>query len=339
MKVCIGESIKNKKKVLLYCRLFVLLHKTKPKSGRKKTIMKTYTKFKEYIWLVNTIYHAKAISLADINRKWLLTDMSDGIEMARTTFYRHKCAIEDIFGIIIECDKKNGNKYYISNERVLNEESVQNWMLSTLSVGNIVEESQSLHDRILLEHIPSGGERLQQVIRAMKESRSIQITYRRYTSASSSSFILDPYCVKLFRQRWYLVGKLSNGLLATFAFDRMEELEILHKKFKIEEDFDARDFFSESFGIVVDEKIPMQRIVLRAYGYEPYYMRDLPLHHTQREINTTEEYADFELTLRPTSDFKTKLISRGEWLEVLEPQTLADEIRDWHQKAVDRYKK
>ena len=45
--------------------------------------MKTYTKFKEYIWLVNTIYHAKAISLADINRKWLLTDMSDGIEMAR----------------------------------------------------------------------------------------------------------------------------------------------------------------------------------------------------------------------------------------------------------------
>ena len=48
--------------------------------------MKTYTKFKEYIWLVNTIYHAKAITFAEINERWLKTDMSEGVEMARTTF-------------------------------------------------------------------------------------------------------------------------------------------------------------------------------------------------------------------------------------------------------------
>ena len=87
--------------------------------------MTTYTKFKEYIWLVNTIYHVKAITFAEINECWLKTDMSEGVEMARTTFYRHKCAIEDIFGIYIECDKKNGNKYYIGNEYVLREDSVQ----------------------------------------------------------------------------------------------------------------------------------------------------------------------------------------------------------------------
>ena len=46
-------------------------------------------------------------------------------------------------------DAKNGNKYYIGNEYVLREDSVQNWMLSTLSVGNMVEASQSLHNRIL----------------------------------------------------------------------------------------------------------------------------------------------------------------------------------------------
>ena len=75
--------------------------------------MTTYTKFKEYIWLVNTIYHAKSITLTEINRQWMQTEMSEGKEMARTTFYRNKCAIEDIFGIYIECDNKNGHKYYI----------------------------------------------------------------------------------------------------------------------------------------------------------------------------------------------------------------------------------
>ena len=131
--------------------------------------MKTYTKFKEYIWLVNTIYHAKAITLADINKKWLETDMSEGVPLSRTTFHRHRIAIEEMFGLFIECDKRNGNKYYIGNSDVLEEESVQNWMLSTMSVGNMVGESQSLHHRILLEDIPSGGDKLQLVMKAMKE--------------------------------------------------------------------------------------------------------------------------------------------------------------------------
>jgi len=301
--------------------------------------MTTYTKFKEYIWLVNTIYHAKAITLAEINRLWLQTEMSEGVEMARTTFYRHKCAIEDIFGIYIDCDKKNGNRYFIGNEEVLREDSVQNWMLSTLSVGNMVEESQSLHNRILLEHVPSGGEKLQQVIKAMKESRMISLTYRRYGSSENDTRTLAPYCVKLFRQRWYLVGSNDEGMKRTFSFDRMEKVELLDEKFKMDEAFDAAEFFSDSYGIVVDDRMAPERIVLRAYGYERYYLRDLPLHHSQREITSTDDYCDFELMLRPTSDFKAQLLSRGQWIEVLEPQSLADEIVEWHKKAIERYKK
>jgi hypothetical protein len=78
---------------------------------------------------------------------------------------------------------------------------------------------------------------------------------------------------------------------------------------------------------------------LRAYGAERYYLRDLPIHHSQRVINPTDEYTDFEMKLRPTADFKAHLLSRGQWVEILEPQSLADEIIEWHQKAIDRYKK
>ena len=205
--------------------------------------MKTYTKFKEYIWLVNTICHAKSITFAEINERWLETEMSEGVEMARTTFYRHKCAIEDIFGIYIDCDKKNGNKYYIGNEYVLREDSVQNWMLSTLSVGNMVEESQSLHNRILLEHVPSGGEMLQQVIKAMKDNRLISLTYRRYGSPENGTYKLAPYCVKLFRQRWYLVSRFESGMFSTFSFDRIEKVELLGEKFKIDEDLAQKGRF------------------------------------------------------------------------------------------------
>ena len=81
--------------------------------------------FKEYIWLVNTIREANGITFAEINDKWLDTEMSDGVELARSTFARHKDAIEDIFGIYIDCDRQNGYKYYVGNEEVLSEELVE----------------------------------------------------------------------------------------------------------------------------------------------------------------------------------------------------------------------
>ena len=130
--------------------------------------MTTYTKFKEYIWLVNTIYQAREITLSEINEKWLQTEMSEGVPLSRTTFHRHRIAIEEMFGLFVECDKKNGNRYYIGNAHVLNEDSIQNWILSTLSVGNLVDESQSLNHRILLENVPSGEENLQIVIKAIE---------------------------------------------------------------------------------------------------------------------------------------------------------------------------
>ena len=163
--------------------------------------MKTPALFKEYIWLVNTIHRAKRISFAEIKEKWLQTEMSEGIPLSRTTFNRHKDAIEDIFGIYIDCDKKGGYHYYIGNEEVLHEDTVQNWMLSTLNVSNVLSEGLSLQDRILLETASSGGEYLPQVIEAMKKNVKVKVTYQRYafTHLRLQPFLLDfrernPFC-------------------------------------------------------------------------------------------------------------------------------------------------
>ena len=60
--------------------------------------MTTPTLFKEYIWLVKTIYQARSITLNDINKEWLKTEMSGEVEMARSTFNRHKLAIANTLG-------------------------------------------------------------------------------------------------------------------------------------------------------------------------------------------------------------------------------------------------
>ncbi len=311
--------------------------------------MKIPTLFKEYIWLIETIYEAGKISFAEINEKWCRTEESGGVEFARTTFNRHRDAILDMFGVIIECDRKDGYRYYIYNKEVLNDDSVANWLFSTLSVGNMLDKNVGVQDRILLESIPSGNTYLKSIIKAMRESRRVMITYRRYGAASANSFSVAPYCVKLFKRRWYVLVRFERSLyrdnvngdkeaLSILSLDRIENIELQQDKFTINPEFNPAVFFNECFGIVVGDGTKPERIILRAYGLEPHYLRDLPIHHSQREIRSTDDYTDFELYMRPTSDFKANLMSRGEWLQVISPEWLAEDIQNWFQAAINRYK-
>lgn len=288
--------------------------------------MKTPLLFKQYIWLVNTIHRAGKITFDELNRKWVTTEMSGGVAMARTTFNRHKDAIQDMFDIYIECDRHDGYQYYIGNERVLREDTIQNWMLSTLSVSNVISESQSIQDRILLESIPNEKGYLSLVIDAMKQQHRIAIMYKRYGVAEPRRLTIDPYAIKMFRQRWYILGHFLNGKFSVYSFDRIVSMEVMEDRFVMDPGFDAAAHFSECFGVIQGDGTPCQRIVLRAYNTEPYYMRDLPLHHSQTEIGQGENYVDFELMVRPTKDFIAHVLSKGSDLEVMEPPELADSI-------------
>jgi len=312
--------------------------------------MKIPALFKEYIWLVETIYQAGRITFADISQKWSRREESGGMPLSRTTFNRHRDAILDMFGLIIECDCKDGYRYYIYNKEVLSNNSVANWLFSTLSVGNMLDENVGLQGRILLESIPSGGIHLKRIIKAMRQGCKMLMTYRKYSSATEKTYLAAPYCVKLFKRRWYVLTKVDRPVkdgapgqvessMAVFSLDRIVDIQLHQDKFTLDADFDADSYFAQSFGIMVDNNVELERIVLRAYGMEKFYLKDLPIHPSQRELSVTDEYADFELFLRPTSDFKAHLLSRGEWLQVIQPQWLASDIRNWLQAAIQKYKK
>ena len=304
--------------------------------------------FKEYIWLVNTIRKAgdDGITFAEINEKWLETELSEGVELARSTFNRHKDAIEDIFGLIIDCNRLNGYRYFISNEEVLSEDSIQNWMLNTLTVNNIIGEALTLQDRILLQPAPVEGDYLKMIIEAMKKNVKLAVDYRKYGDDEPRHLTFEPYCIKLFKQRWYILGHFHRNAIAdrpevdyfgVFSFDRILNMSLTDDKFQMDPSFNAQAYFEECFGVLVNDDTVAQRIVIRVFGDERFYVRDLPIHKSQREIGQGEDYTDFELIMRPTIDLSTHFVSRSFLIKVLEPQWLADEIHHMHMQAVLMY--
>lgn len=301
--------------------------------------MKTPALFKEYIWLVNTIYQAGKISFAKINEKWLRAEMSGGVESSRTTFNRHKDAIEDIFGIIIDCDKKDGFKYYIANESVLREDSIQNWMLSSMTVHTAVQEGVSLHKRILLEEIPSGYKYLQPILEAMKSNHCISFTYQKYNDAEAKTHpVAEPYCLKLYKQRWYLLTRI-NQQFRTYSLDRIKSLDISAESFHLDKDFDAEAHFHDYFGVFRDDKTPPQKVVVRATEGERPYLRDLPLHHSQKEIATAAEYSDFSYYLLPSDDFIGEILRKKNRLYVISPLELREKVQQYIKEMAKNYEK
>ena len=300
--------------------------------------MKNTDNFRQYTWLVNTILRIKNISFEQIRHLWVVNDLNDGKPLSRTTFYRLRQAIEDMFGIHIECDSHH--RYHISNPETLADNSTQNWMLRTLTVNSLLLDGLSIKDQLLLEDIPAGLEHLETVINAIKGHHVLQMGYKKFSDSVPYSTLIEPYCLKLFHQRWYLLGKSERkgGKLGVFALDRMTELSETKQSFKMDPRFDAETYFSDYFGVISDQTVKAERIVLRAYSPMDNYLRTLPLHHSQKEIGTKKQSALFEYRIAPTHDFIQAILKEGNELEVIAPQSLRNKIHDELMDTLKRYK-
>lgn len=294
----------------------------------------------KYIWVVKTIHRAGRITLKELNEKWRANvDISRGEDLPRQTFDRWKSGILDLFGILIDCEQHGGYHYYIANPKELSEGKLRTWLLNTYGTAETLSSNLSIHDRILTENIPSSQDHLSTVLEAMKSNNMLHITFKAFTMKEPKRFLVEPYCVKMSAQRWYMLARnTEHKNLRLYSLDRIEAVEISNTRFVLPDDFNAKDYFAEFFGIVLDESVPLQTIILRADKYHQNYMRTLPLHPTQREIFACDDYADFELKLRPTYDFYMKLMSFGNMIKVLEPKNLQEEICKWLENTIEMYR-
>lgn len=299
--------------------------------------MRNTDTFKQYIWLVDTIRISRIISLKRIQKLWIEDDLNDGKPLSRTTFHRLKIAIEDMFGIHIDCD--NQHQYFISNPETLRDNSTQNWMLQTLTVNNVLIDSLSIKDRLVLEEVPAGMEYLPIIIKALKNNKVLCMGYKKFTDTDGYVTHIQPYCLKMFRQRWYLLGRSErkNDKLAIYALDRFTNLEETEASFEPDPSFDAESYLKDFFGVFIGGNEQPTHIVLRAYGKMIPLLRTLPKHHSQKEIATEKDYSDFEYHLTPTFDFKQEILKEGSDLEVIEPASLRDEIKASLSNSLNRY--
>ena len=231
----------------------------------------------KYVWVIETIYRRRKISFKELNELWLRDDISRGVDIPKRTFDNWRYVIWDMFGISIVNENRGEYRYYIENEEDICKNGLRSWLYNTFCVSNALANSQSIKDRIILEYVPSGQEYLQTIIEAMKGNRVLNITYHSYWKDEENNFDVQPYCVKLFRQRWYMVARSTYSYYyekgpRIYALDRINDLHETEEKFEMPKDWTAKDFFDGCFGIIAEQSVKIQPVKLKVSAGQANYI-------------------------------------------------------------------
>ena len=296
--------------------------------------MKPSQIFYQYIWIINTLRAYRRLTFEELNQKWQADEVANGNPLQRSSFNRHRDAILEMFGIIIDCDKRT-YEYHISNHEVLSDDSIERWLFSTLTVHGVLADSTAVKERLVLENAPAGEQYLDIIIRAIHSNHRLRIGYQKFHTEGYEKTVC-PYALKLFHQRWYLLALNDADQMRIYALDRMTMVKLTDDTFKMPDDFSSQAYFSEYYGILTDET-PMAHVVVRAHKWMPNYLRTLPLHHSQRELTATDDYADFSFDIRPTTDFLGELLRHSDGIEILEPLPLREKMRQMIAETLKRY--
>ena len=303
-------------------------------------ISKTYYR---YIWLLDTLLTSDPLPYEDICMLWEDCPAFDG-PLPLRTFHEHRKGIKEMFGVDIECDRSKGNVYYVKNPEVLDKNKLAKWLLRKYSIPQDFATFNGMKDRILLEEIPLGHSYLDGIIEAMQQNVELQIDYQRYMNEQEEhlqTFHIQPYALKVFSRRWYLLGYLKEReALRTIALDRILNMEVLKTHFELPADFDARKYFADVVGIYVNKDNPVTIIKIRAYGVQADYLRSTPLHKSQSEVRSKHgEIAEFTYRLCETPELVNQLLAMGDKVEILEPETLREKIKENLLASLARYEK
>ena len=226
-----------------------------------------------YIWEVSTIYRAKRITLKEINDKWCDSPYYDGKDIPRRTFDYHRKEIEMLFDVNIVCDKHD-NTYRIEDDEGFKNGEVRRWLINTFAMTNAIREARDLDDRISLEQIPSAEPYLSTIIQAIREQKVLNMKYQSFERDAHSQHELIPYAIKLFRLRWYVIGKVKDREgIRIYAMDRIKHIEQTDEKFKYPKQFNVHEYYRDSFGIIIDDTQKCELIRIKVMNHQAHKKR------------------------------------------------------------------
>lgn len=172
------------------------------------------------------------------------------------------------------------------------------------------------------------------IFHAINDKKKIRFDYHQFIKGMMPNLELNPLLLKEYKRRWYVIGYSEYvGENRTFAIDRINNLVVQDTTFKFKGYKDLAQKVSEAFGINYSNELI--KLVIKAYSPQDDYIRNLPLHDSQKENELGKGFTIFEYHLRPNYELEQELMKLSDQVSVIEPKELRDEIRNRLSKGIE----
>jgi len=255
------------------------------------------------------------------------------------TLQRDIREISDLFNLSIHNKKKGDNRYYIESRPIMEVDEYNQKLLESFQVSNAMNTHPDFTDFIFFEsRKPTGVENFYDLFFAIRNKRIVSFEHYNYKNKLMTSRKVHPLALKESKDRWYLIAiDTKDKMLKSFGLDRINYLDVSEKQFREKYKYNFREHFKNAFGVMnLSEQNP-EKIVMKCSRHQGEYIKSFPLHQSQKELKETPEEIYFEFFLHPTYDFMQEILSYGKEVQVLEPKTLVDEVRNHLQQSLNSY--
>ncbi|MCF6222908.1 MAG: WYL domain-containing protein [Flavobacteriaceae bacterium] len=182
-----------------------------------------------------------------------------------------------------------------------------------------------------------GKEHITQLYNAIHYKKVLKIKYKNFKSEEPQIFILHPYYLKQYNNRWFLFGKNRDfENLTNLALDRIIDIEEANGQY-LEADINFNEYFEDVIGVSVNE-VPIQKILLKVSKNAINYIKTKPLHGSQKIKEENDRFTWVELELIPNYELESQILSFGDNIEVVHPLNLREGLKERIELLLTKYK-
>jgi predicted DNA-binding transcriptional regulator YafY len=183
-----------------------------------------------------------------------------------------------------------------------------------------------------------GSGYLKPIYQAMRQRYRIGFSYQKFSGEATTFRLLDPYLLKEYRNRWYVIGyELKNKKVQSFGLDRIQELEVVEEMFDRDPGFDPDQYFRHAIGITEGGLEP-ERVILSFTPFQGKYLKSQPLHHSQEILEDNAREFRIAITVLVSFELFQLILGYGAEVRVLQPESLRDIISQRIEQAAMHYR-
>lgn len=208
------------------------------------------------------------------------------------------------------------------------------------------DESGLSYIRSSLEQNLTNIDLLPVFYKAITDKQVLRFSYQRF-GQDPFTLTFHPQFLKEYNGRWFVFGEADREPYQAYnvPLDRIvgEINEVDDVEYIPAPQGFYQEFFDNIIGVTHEKGAKVEEVIIRTKSeYQHGLLLTKPLHHSQKETLPFGEhedgcYGEVTLTIEPNRELRGKILAYGQYLEVMSPHSLREQIEDILKLQIHQY--